>query len=157
MRGNVALLTESGLSLKASSPDVSAIATDLHAVAIRLLRRVRQEDDASGLTSARLSALSVLVFGGRKTLGELARSEGVSLPTMTRIAAALGKAGYVKRSIDELDRRYVHLEATRRGEALLLEGRRRRVERLGRMLTVLDARELTTCQRAVCALAKLLG
>jgi DNA-binding MarR family transcriptional regulator len=118
---------------------------------------VRQEDDASGLTAARLSALSVLVFGGRKTLGELARIEQVSLPTMTRIAAALAKAGYVSRSIDPDDRRYVYLEATRRGTALLDEGRRRRVGRLTTMLADLDERELAACARALSALHRVIG
>lgn len=151
------MLTECGRSLKASSPGLGAIATDLHALAIRLLRQVRQEDDASGLTAARLSALSVLVFGGRKTLGELARVEQVSLPTMTRISAALAKAGYVKRSVDPDDRRYVYLEATRRGVALLDEGRRRRIARLSAMLADLTARELVDCERALAALRRVVG
>lgn len=151
------MLTESRRSLKVSSPDGGAIAADLHAVAIRLLRQVRQEDDALGLTAARLSALSVLVFGGRTTLGELARIEQVSLPTMTRIAAALTKAGYVKRSADPDDRRYVYLAATPRGIALLDEGRRRRVARLRALLADLDARELAACKRALSALRRVLG
>ena len=45
---------------------------DLHSAAIHLLRGLRAADRASGLTPARLSALSVLVFGGPCTLGELA-------------------------------------------------------------------------------------
>lgn len=151
------MLTESPTSLKASSPSIGAIATDLHAVAIRLLRQVRQEDDALGLTAARLSALSVLVFAGRKTLGELAAAEQVSLPTMTRIAAALAKAGYVQRSTDLNDRRYVYLEATRRGVALLDEGRRRRVERLSVLLAELHPGELAACDRALAALRRVFG
>jgi DNA-binding MarR family transcriptional regulator len=142
--------------LKASSPDAVALATDLHAIAIRLLRQVRQEDDASGLTAGRLSALSVLVFGGRMTLGELAAAERISLPTMTRIAAALNAAGYVRRSVDPNDRRYVYLEATRRGEALLNEGRRRRVERLSTLISGLSRRELEACERALSALRRVL-
>jgi DNA-binding MarR family transcriptional regulator len=142
--------------LKESSPEVGAIAADLHGIAIRLLRQVRREDDASGLTAARLSALSVLVFGGRTTFGELARLEQVSLPTMTRIAAALVKAGYVKRTVDPNDRRFVYLEATRRGVALLDEGRRRRVERVESMLSTLDAAELAACARALAVLASVL-
>lgn len=151
------MLTESARSLKVSRSDAGAIATDLHAVAIRLLRRVRREDDALGLTAARLSALSVLVFGGRKTLGEIAAEEQVSLPTMTRIAAALTAAGYVKRSTDPGDRRYVYLEATRRGAALLDAGRKRRVERLRALLAHLDAGELVACERALAALRRVLS
>jgi DNA-binding MarR family transcriptional regulator len=98
----------------------------------------------------------MLVFGGRTTFGELARLEQVSLPTMTRIAAALVKAGYVKRTVDPNDRRFVYLEATRRGVALLDEGRRRRVERVESMLSTLDAAELAACARALAVLASVL-
>jgi DNA-binding MarR family transcriptional regulator len=101
-----------------------------------------------------------LVFGGRLTLGELARAERVSLPTMTRIAAALCKAGYAKRMVDPDDRRYVHLEATRRGVALLNEGRRRRLERVGTILATLRQAEgnaaLVRLESALSALAKVL-
>ena len=45
-----------------------AVADRLHSAAIHLLRRVRVEDTASGLTAPRLSALSVIVFGGPLTL-----------------------------------------------------------------------------------------
>jgi hypothetical protein len=41
------------------------IAARLHSSAIRLLRTLRREDDGSGLSAPRLSALSVVVFGGR--------------------------------------------------------------------------------------------
>jgi DNA-binding MarR family transcriptional regulator len=141
--------------LRASSPPVDELAADLHSAAIRLLRRVRREDDASGLTAARLSALSVLVFSDRMTLGELARAERVSLPTMTRIAAALVKAGYAKRAVEAPDRRYVYLEATRAGIVLLDKGQRRRVDRLSGLLARLDTRERAACARALAALAKL--
>jgi hypothetical protein len=53
------------------------IADALHGAAIRLLRYVRKEDVASGITGAQLSVLSVLVFGGPQTLGALAAAEQV--------------------------------------------------------------------------------
>ncbi len=46
----------------------------LHSAAIRLLRYVRKEDAASGITGAQLSVLSVLVFAGPQTLGALAQA-----------------------------------------------------------------------------------
>ena len=46
-------------------------ADKLHSASIHVLRRVAREDSASGLSAARLSALSVLVFGGPRTLGEI--------------------------------------------------------------------------------------
>ena len=85
--------------------DVDAVADRLHSAAIHLLRRVRKEDDASGLTAPRLSALSVLVFGGPKTIGELAAAEQVRPPTMSVIVADLARAGLVTREPDPDDGR----------------------------------------------------
>ena len=57
---------------KGLSPEAVSVADRLHSAAIHLLRRVRKQDTATGEGPARLSALSVLVFGGPKTLKELA-------------------------------------------------------------------------------------
>ena len=54
--------------------DAERTADRLHSAAIHLLRRLRREDAATGLSAPRLSALSVVVFGGPLTLGELATS-----------------------------------------------------------------------------------
>ena len=70
-------------------PDTAAIADRLHSAAIHLLRRVRKQDAATGEGPARLSALSVLVFGGPMTLGQLAAAEQVKPPTMSRIVTGL--------------------------------------------------------------------
>ena len=52
-------------------------ASELNSGAIHVLRSLAAVDRKAGLTRARLSALSVLVFGGPRTLGELASAEGV--------------------------------------------------------------------------------
>jgi hypothetical protein len=72
-------------------------AAALNSGAIQLLRGMRAVDRESGLTPARLSALSVLVFGGPRGLGALARAEGVAGPTMTRIVDGLVAAGLAER------------------------------------------------------------
>lgn len=122
------------------APD--ALADRLHSLAIHLLRRLRTQDVASGLTGPRLSALSVIVFGGPVTLGELAAAEQVRPPTMTHIVRALERQRLVRREPDPTDRRVVRLRATPRGRTLLTEGRRRRVEQLARRLTELPVEEL---------------
>src|SRR5258708_32539206 len=71
---------------------VDALADRLHSAAIHLLRRVRSQDTVTGEGPARLSALSVLVFSGPKTLGELAAAEQVKPPTMSRIVAGLERS-----------------------------------------------------------------
>ena len=125
-----------------------AVAAALHSAAIHLLRRVRQEDDRTGVTPGRLSALSVLVFGGPMRLTDLARIEQVKPPTMTRIVAGLEAQGLVRRHAVAEDARAVRLEATPRGTKVMHEGRRRRVERLSRSLETLSARDLQILARA---------
>jgi len=75
------------------APQALVVADRLHSAAIHLLRRVRKQDVATGEGPARLSALSVLVFGGQKTLSELAAAEQVKPPTMSRIVAGLARNG----------------------------------------------------------------
>lgn len=107
-----------------------AVADRLHSAAIHLLRRLRREDDASGISAPRLSALSVVVFGGPLTIGELAAAEQVRVPTMSRLVGTLEADGLVRRILDPLDRRVVRVEATAAGRRLLHAGRRRRVAAL---------------------------
>ena len=91
------------------------VAERLHAAAIHLLRRLRRQDDAMGLTPARASALSIMVFGGRVTIGQLAQAEQVSAPTMTRLVVGLERDGLVRRDDDPHDGRVVWLQATAKG------------------------------------------
>lgn len=112
----------------------------LHSAAIHLLRRLRVRDRESGVGPAQLSALSVLVFGGPRSLGELAEAEQVRPPTMSRIVAGLERSGLVKRRKTE-DGRRVRLEASAKGTKILQEGRKRRVESLANALSVLSETE----------------
>src|SRR3569833_1841477 len=78
-------------------------ANKLHSTAIHLLRLLRTRDKASGVGPARLSALSVLVFAGPKSLKELAKIEQVKPPTITRIVARHERTGHARRHTDKLD------------------------------------------------------
>jgi len=109
----------------------------LHSAAIHLLRRLRVRDRESGVGPAQLSALSVLVFGGPRSLGELADAEQVRPPTMSRIVASLEREGLIKRHATE-DGRRMRLEATAKGTKILWEGRKRRVESLANALATLS-------------------
>ncbi|MEP6999994.1 MAG: MarR family transcriptional regulator [bacterium] len=139
----------------AGSPE--AVADRLHSAAIHLLRRLRREDDASGISAPRLSALSVLVFGGPRTIGELAKVEQVRVPTMSRLVAALEAGGLLRRVPDASDRRVVRVEATAAGHALLHAGQRRRVAALAADVARLTARERQAIVKVVPLLEKLAG
>jgi DNA-binding MarR family transcriptional regulator len=131
------------------------LANRLNSAAIHLLRRISLEDGDDGVTGARLSALSVLVYGGPQSLGSLARRERVSTPTMSRIVDALVRDGIVARVVDDDDRRSVRLTPTAEGRRLMERGRARRIERLARELSTLEPDEVNDLKRAVAALERL--
>jgi DNA-binding MarR family transcriptional regulator len=131
------------------------LANRLNSAAIHLLRRISRDDGADGVTPARLSALSVLVYGGAATVGDLARRQGVSLPTISRMVDGLVGAGLVERSEDPRDRRAVRLEVTRRGRELMERGRARRITRLASELAQLQVAELAALEQGVAALERL--
>jgi DNA-binding MarR family transcriptional regulator len=128
-------------------------ASQLNSAAIHLLRGMRAIDRASGVTPARLSALSVLVFGGPCSLGRLASLEGVVGPTMTRIVDGLVELGLARREPHPDSARSVRISATPGGELLMQAARDRRIEAL------IDAlNQLTASERArIVAAAPLLG
>lgn len=134
---------------KPSSADCERVADRLHSASIRLLRRLRLHDKASGIGPAQLSALSVLVFGGRPlSLGELAKAEQVKDPTMSRIVAGMIRAGLAKRHVSEEDRRRLVILPTEKGTRVLQQGRKRRVQALVDAIADLSTEELQMLGKA---------
>ena len=143
---------------KTDKPDparVEGVADRLHSAAIHLLRRLRTADAESGLTAPRLSALSVLVFGGRCAVGALAEAEQVRVPTMTRLVQGLEKEGLVACEVDASDRRRVIVRATAAGQRVLREGRARRVKALAERLAGLSSTDMELMERAAKVLESL--
>lgn len=128
----------------------------LHSVAIHLLRHARAADASAGMSAARLSALSVLVFGGTRTVSELAAAEQVTKPTMTRLLQGLERDGLVRRRPDTGDGRVVRVSATARGSRALDAARRARVARLEALLADLDLDADAALETAVSILEELL-
>ena len=153
-------------------------ASFLNSAAIHLLRGMRDVDKQSGLTPARLSALSVLVFAGPCSLGRLARIEGVAngsldlatVPQEPEVVHQIARRElHVERLIQDrlalvqldLARRQPHPDsarsvqifATTRGTALMQEARGRRIAALTAALTRLSARD----RARVVAAAPVLG
>ena len=141
----------------AKSKTVTRVAESVHSTAVRLLRGLRRVDDQSGVSSARLSVLSVLVFAGEQTLGQLARIEQVSAPTMTRLIDGLQADGLIRRFPDPHDRRVVRARVLAKGRRLLLTARDRRVALLAQRLGTLDADDLSTVGKAATLLSTLLN
>jgi DNA-binding MarR family transcriptional regulator len=133
---------------RASPPAPAVVADRLHSAAIHLLRALRREDQALGVGPAKLSALSVLVFGGPRSIGALARAEQVRLPTMSRLVAGLERDGLATRTPDPEDGRATRVHATVRGRSVLRQGRARRVATLARRLEQLPEADRALLARA---------
>src|SRR6266704_2212228 len=125
-----------------------AVADRLHSAAIHLLRRLRVEAQALGLSGPRASALSVIVFRGPITMGALAEAEQVRRPTITRLVDGLERRGLVRRVNDPADGRVQLVAATAAGKRLLQKGRARRVERLMRNVAQLAPEDQRVLERA---------
>lgn len=139
------------------APPARVVADRLHSAAIHLLRRLRVEDKAIGLSGPRASALSVIVFRGPIAMGALADAEQVRPPTITRLVAGLERAGLVRRFNDRNDGRVQLVEATAVGRRLLQKGRARRVERLMTGIAQLTVEEQQLLGRAAALMERLRG
>ena len=130
-------------------------ASDLNSAAIHLLRALRATDRAAGLTPARLSALSVLVFGGPCPLGRLARTEDVAGPTMTRIVDGLCDLGLAERRPHPDGGRLVLVAATAEGERVMRAARQARIDTIVAALRALPAADRAAIAAASPALLRL--
>lgn len=108
--------------------ELNFLANRLNSVSIRLLRSISEVDEVMGLTAPQASLLSVLVFGGPKTIGELASRERVSSPAITKHVDNLERRGLVERVRGVEDRRVVEVHATDVGRALIDRGRSERIK-----------------------------
>lgn len=132
------------------------VAFGLNSVAIHVLRRARAADTALGVPPGQLSALSVIVFGGERTIAELAEAEQVTSPTITRIVDGLERAGLAKRHPHPDDARATLVRPTALGRRVMERGRQRRVDVLTQVLAMLDDRDLRAVSRAIDALRRAL-
>ncbi len=120
----------------------------MNSFAIHLLRSMRRVDAESGLTPARLSALSVIHFGGPLPLGRLAKAEGVSSPTMSRVVDGLCEQGLAERRPHDVNGRVTLVAATASGSALMRRAAARRADVIVEALTGLPARQRDSLVRA---------
>jgi DNA-binding MarR family transcriptional regulator len=124
------------------------LASELRVSLMRLVRRLRAERSAVGLSLTQRSVLGCLDRGGAMSLGEIAAHERVQPPSMTRTTAALEEQGLIARSADPNDKRRVVFELTTDGRQLLHDDRRRREAWLAGQLDSLTDDELSLLRAA---------
>ena len=127
----------------------------MHSASIHLLRRAGREDVKNGTSGARLSALSVLVFAGPKTVSELAGWERVRVPTMSRLVAAMDEEGLIRKARNGSDARSVVLHPTAKGRRVLDRARELRLSALAALFAEATAEELATVREAAAIVDRL--
>jgi DNA-binding MarR family transcriptional regulator len=118
----------------------------------RSLRHIR--DDSLDLQSNQLSAMAVLLNDGDMLMGQLAATEKVQPPSMTRIVNGLEQRGYVARRPDPRDGRQCLVTLSPAGREVILANRRRRDEWLTVRIAELDPAEREVLRKALPILAK---
>jgi DNA-binding MarR family transcriptional regulator len=131
------------------------IADDLRLVIGRLARRLRQQT-LDGMTPSQRSVIATLESNGPLRMGELARIENVSPPSITGIVGRLEERGLVSRVSDPEDARSTRVEITIAARQLLGESRKRRSMFLAQRLERLDQDERALLARAVPVLDRLI-
>ena len=123
----------------------AGLAAELRIAVMRLRRRLAHERHPDNeLSIGAMAVLGLLHRSGDMTVGELAASERVQPPSMTRTVNCLEEGGYVARRPHDTDGRQVLVVLSDRGRETLLADRARRDAWLSQRL-----RELTADERAV--------
>jgi DNA-binding MarR family transcriptional regulator len=113
--------------------ETAELAGRLRLAVTRLARQLRQTSD-SDLSPTQSAVLATLDNHGPVTLGELAELERVASPTITKVTGILQERGLVDKVTDPDDRRFVRVELTAEGRALVERGRARKTAWLARQL-----------------------
>jgi DNA-binding MarR family transcriptional regulator len=124
------------------------LAARLRLAVTRLARRIRQQV-AGGMSSSQVSALATVERLGAPTLGELATSEQVQPPSMTKMVVGLETAGLVVRHEDGADGRIVRVALTAEGRRALQRSRSLRTAYLVRRLRRLSEADRASLEDAV--------
>lgn len=120
--------------------EIEELAASLRLAIGRLARRLRQHS-AEGLTPSQLSVLATLERQGALRMGELARIENITPPSVTGIVARLEEREMVSRTADPEDARSTVVEITRVGSGSLQAVRRERIAFLTTQLRRLTPEE----------------
>lgn len=130
------------------------IADELRPRLMRIGVAMRREMKSAPVTVAQSAVLSALLIGGAMRVSDLARNEGVKLPTMTQIVGRMEIAGLVSRagpsgSYNNL----IHI--TPKGAAVARKLAKQRTELLVQRMATLDSDELNLLHKLVSILDKM--
>ena len=129
--------------------------TDVRIAVMRLARRLRNERPDDVLTPSQMAVLGTLMRNGPQSPGELAASEHVQPPSMTRIIASLQERGLVCRKPHPQDGRQVIVELTETARDQVEADRAHRDQWLQARIEAMDPDDQELLLRAVPILNRL--
>ena len=137
-----------------ADPSKADLAASLRVSVARLARVLRRQDN-DDLTPTAWGALTTIFRDGPMTLGDVARSEHVSAPTVTKVVEKLETAGLVTRVADDGDRRVCRVQVSPAGRRRIEAIRAKRTAWLLDRLASLSEDELARLAAAAPVLEKL--
>lgn len=132
---------------------VAEQSTELRLATFRLARRIRAQKADQALTDAQFAVLGELFRHGSQTLTQLAERERVSAPSMNRTVNHLEEAGYLARTVDDVDRRKTNITLNDAGRDVVKATLSKRDAWLTTRLRELSKEDRATLARA----AELMG
>jgi DNA-binding MarR family transcriptional regulator len=110
---------------------------------------------ALDITLAQLKVLFLLSQESPKTVGAVAQTIGISLPTASQLIERLVQSGLVQRVESSTDRRVTHVSLTESGDRLVRRLRQGQQERLRDWIESLSEEETIQLRTGLLALARL--
>ena len=132
----------------ARETESTMLADSFVVVCVRLIRTLRAFSRSADLTEPEISALSAIVYSERIAARDLARIEGVTPATISRLVADMETKGLVKKSLDHRDARLQWIAATPLGKRRIGEGHARRVTPFATVLAGLPLKDRETLAAA---------
>jgi DNA-binding MarR family transcriptional regulator len=139
-----------------SPPTDEELADGLRLTIGRLARRLRQQS-LGNMTPSQRSVLASLDRSGPLRIGELARVENISPPSLSGIVGRLEDRGLVTRSTDPSDARSTIVEVTHEATAALEQARQERTAFLIQAIERLDDAQRAALVDALPVLDRLVG
>jgi DNA-binding MarR family transcriptional regulator len=136
--------------------DTVSVADALRPVLLRVGRELRREARAVGISPEQVSLLVAIKYAPGLGIRDLAASERISPPALTKHVDRLERDGLVVRTQHPDDGRRIGLTLTDEGQRVLRRVRSRRTAWLATRLRGLDPKELAAVEAAIEPLSRLL-
>lgn len=131
------------------------LSSRLRLAVMRLGRTLRRQSTTDDITPSMQSALSVVERRGPLSIGDLAVTERVSPPSMTRVVGHLEERQLVTREVDPTDRRIARLRVTPAGARALAAMRTRKQAYLAQRVRLLSEEDRALLAAALPVLERL--